>query len=332
MTSTGFGIVTSMLLTGALAGAAQAQTVTGVSPSSGPPTVFLATPQVLGSTRAALSGTINPDGLATTAFFQYGTDLRYRGPGASEVLYDHSTPPAVASDSTSREVSASISGLVPNAVYHVRLFGGNSDGSVDGPDVTFMTRKDPPPPRPTLGRTETAWPVSGQLFVSAGKAFLPLTEPHPIASGTKIDALDGTLRLIAAAGTGKTQSGVFRGGVFRVSQTGSGSNRGLTTLSLVEGGFKGAPSYATCKSAARRARASHHVLQRLQATAHGSFRTRGRYGVASATGSAWSIADRCDGSIARVTRGAVRFMDFVRHTTVTVHSGHAYFAAASKAK
>ncbi len=312
MTRAGVGIVVALLPIGA-------------------PAVFLAPPKVLGSTRAGLSGTVNPDGLLATAFFQYGTDLRYRGPGASQALYDHSTPAlAVGSDSTSHAVSASLSGLVPDAVYHVRLFAGNGDGSVDGPDVTFTTRKDPPPPRPKLGRTETARPTSGQPFVSTGNAFLPLTEPRQISSGTEIDALNGTLRLTAAAAGGKTQSGTFGGAVFRVRQTRSGQVRGPTTLSLVEGGFKGAPSYAACKSAARGARASHHVLQRLQATAHGSFRTRGRYGAATATRGAWSIADRCDGTIARVTRGAVTFTNFVRHTTVTVHSGHAYFAAASK--
>ena len=39
-----------------------------------------------------MSGSVNPESLATTAFFQYGLDLSHRGPGASTTLYDQSTP------------------------------------------------------------------------------------------------------------------------------------------------------------------------------------------------------------------------------------------------
>ena len=36
-------------------------------------------------------------------------------------------------------MSASVSGLVPNALYHVRLVATNSAGTTFGPDVTFTT-------------------------------------------------------------------------------------------------------------------------------------------------------------------------------------------------
>ena len=71
---------------------------------------------------AAVSGTVNPESLATTAFFQYGLDPSDRGPGASTTLYDQSTPvQQVGADSASHTVSASLTGLVPGALYHIRL-------------------------------------------------------------------------------------------------------------------------------------------------------------------------------------------------------------------
>jgi hypothetical protein len=298
------------------------------------PPVFLAKPKVLGSRRAAFSGTVNPEGLGTTAFFQYGLDLRYRGPGASGALYNESTrAQSVGSDFTNHTLSASVSGLVPNALYHIRLFAGNSAGSVDGADQTFRTAKGSPTPRPALGTTENATPVSGQVFVLVGKTFLPLTGARQIRSGAEIDALNGSLRLIAAAGGGKTQAGVFGGAIFKITQARSASAMGLTTVTLVERAFKGAPSYAACKPAARdahAARVSRRVLQLLRASARGRFRTSGRYGAATVGGSVWSIADRCDGTLTRVTHGSVVVSDFVRRTTVAVHAGHSYLASAHK--
>ena len=55
-------------------------------------------------------------------------------PGADRGLGLHEPP-----------VSASVSGLVPNALYHVRLVATNSAGTTFGPDITFTTRKSPAP-------------------------------------------------------------------------------------------------------------------------------------------------------------------------------------------
>ncbi len=50
--------------------------------------------------------------------------------------------------SPSHTVSASVTGLVPNAIYHVRLVATNSAGTTFGPDVTFTTLKTAPPGPP----------------------------------------------------------------------------------------------------------------------------------------------------------------------------------------
>ena len=127
--------------------------------------------------------------------------------------------------------------------------------------------------------------------------------------------------------------------VFGLAQSAQRSQGGLTTLSLLEGAVRGAPSYASCKvrSANDRSRpgaavagVSSRVLQLLHATASGRFRTRGRYSAATVRGTAWDTIDRCDGTMTRVHRGTVIVNDFVRHKTITVHAGHSYLAKAPR--
>ena len=50
-------------------------------------------------------------------------------------------------------MSASVSGLVPNALYHVRLVATNAAGTTNGPDMTFTTDRGPVPGAPGLGET-----------------------------------------------------------------------------------------------------------------------------------------------------------------------------------
>jgi hypothetical protein len=42
------------------------------------------------------------------------------------------------------------------------------------------------------------------------------------------------------------------------------------------------------------------------------------------------VADRCDGTLTKVTEGAVAVRDRVRHKTVLVKAGHSYLARARR--
>ena len=53
-----------------------------------PPSVSGGAPTSKTSSGAAVSGSVNPHGIQTQAFFEYGLDLSERGPGASTTLYD----------------------------------------------------------------------------------------------------------------------------------------------------------------------------------------------------------------------------------------------------
>ena len=310
-----------------------------------PSPVVTGRPSVKGSTTAAFAGSVNPDGSATTAHFEYGLDRRYVTSGKSGPQYDHSTAPqAVGSDFSSHPVTASVRGLVPNALYHVRLVATNAAGTTNGPDMTFTTDRGPVPSAPGLGKTFNV-SSTGLVLIKVHGVFVPLTELTKISNGTIINALHGTLSLTTALPAvqhavivakkkkakkpkTKTQKGKFGGAVFKVTQARSG----LATLALVEGAkFKGAPTYASCKAkkgTAAIAKLSKKTLQLLHGSGHGKFRSKGRYAAATVRGTIWTTADRCDGTLIHAIKDSVTVNDFVRHKTIILRPGHSYLALA----
>jgi hypothetical protein len=102
---------------------------------------------------------------------------------------------------------------------------------------------------------------------------------------------------------------------------------------LINSAFKGAPSYATCKSHkaidASTGALSSRTVQLLHASARGRFRTRGRYSAATVRGTKWTIADRCDGTLTRDITDSVAVADFARHKTIILHAGQSYLAKAT---
>ena len=296
-----------------------------------PPTVAGGAPTNQTSSGATPAGTVNPEGMPTQAYFEYGLDLGQRGPGADTTLYDQSTTPQpVGSDSANHTVSVPLAGLIPGALYHVRLVAVNAAGTTFGPDQTFTTAQSAPPPPPVIGQSEDVQPVSGKVFIKNRQGqFVPLTGATQITSGSVIDATHGSLQVTAAVGKHKTEHGTFGGAIFKLTQ----AKTGLTTLSLLEAAFKGAPSFALCtvhKKAgdASAAALSSKTLQLLHASAHGKFTTQGKYSAATVRGTNWTIADRCDGTLTHDITDSVAVTDFVRHKTLILHAGQSYLAAA----
>jgi hypothetical protein len=298
------------------------------------PTVVTTAPTV-SITGAGFSGSVTPNGLATQAYFQYGLDPKYTGGGP--VAYTGSTSPqTVGSDFLSHGIGpVAVSGLLPNALYHVRLVATNVDGTTYGPDVTFTTQAGPVPGLPTLGKSVNIAPVSGLVLIEVNGKFVPLTELGQIPFGSVIDATHGTFNLITAAGQkGKTQHGEFGGAVIRLTQVRTGKKKGLTTLTLLEGVFGHGPSFGICKAhiaadPSATAASAKKTLQLLHASAHGKFTTKGRYGAATVLGTKWTIADRCDGTLIHDLTDSVAVTDFVHHKTIVLHAGQSYLVRAS---
>jgi DNA-binding beta-propeller fold protein YncE len=85
-------------------------------------------------TSATLHGTVNPDGSATTYFFQYGTSIAYGKQTSSQ---------NGGADTTTHPASALITGLSPGTSYHFRIVAHNAAGTIDGADKTFTTPDRP---------------------------------------------------------------------------------------------------------------------------------------------------------------------------------------------
>jgi N-acetylneuraminic acid mutarotase len=109
--------------------------VTTLSPT-GPPVAITNPATLIASFSARLNGSVNPHGLTTTVYFQYGTTTAY---GLTTALQSKS-------GNTYQNVIVNISGLSANRTYHFRIVATNSSGTRYGADRTFTTLTATGPP------------------------------------------------------------------------------------------------------------------------------------------------------------------------------------------
>jgi len=79
---------------------------------------------------ARLNGTLDPHGLSTTVYFQYGTTTSYGS----------RTPNQIKTGNNYQNVFAGISGLTPGTTYHFRIVATNAVGTRHGTDRTVTTQ------------------------------------------------------------------------------------------------------------------------------------------------------------------------------------------------
>ena len=121
-----------------------------------PPEIITSPPDNIAPTGARLNGSVNPHGYSTTYHFEYGTTAGY----------GLSTPPTAAGSGTvALPVSATVNGLAPGILYHVRLVGSSIGGTVFGNDTTFTTIILPPVAltREASGITTTGGIIHGDV-------------------------------------------------------------------------------------------------------------------------------------------------------------------------
>src|SRR3989344_4338722 len=88
------------------------------------------------SNSATLNGTVNPNGTASGAFFQWGTTTSYGN------LTPNDTTPG--SGTTAQPVFANLTGLSPNTTYHFRIVASSGPNTtVFGADQSFTTASTP---------------------------------------------------------------------------------------------------------------------------------------------------------------------------------------------
>jgi hypothetical protein len=280
------------------------------------------------SSSAELTGTVDPEGLAAAAYFEYTVHLPG---GAAKTVRTPVT--AVGSDLTSHPVTAAVTGLVAGSRYRVRIVATSASGSTVADATTFTTLAGPastpttaPPSTsgtPVLARTVDADPTRGVVYfrlAGIGRTVKTLATGRILPVDTTFDTRHGDVRLTVAATRGKLASGEFTKGQFTFFQAvGTGQE---TVLALVR------PStvHATCAAAAGK---SEPTLATLHASVGGSFEVRGRDSeTTGGAGATWTTTDRCDGTLTTVEDGAVKVDDFGRRRTVVVRAGHSYLAKA----
>ncbi|MDY6988727.1 MAG: hypothetical protein SWQ30_11805 [Thermodesulfobacteriota bacterium] len=99
----------------------------------GTPVVTTGSAKPVRSKTATVTGTVNPNGLTTAYYFEYGKDTSY-GKATSQ------TDAGSGIDDVS--VSVKITQLSDDTVYHFRLVAVNNAGTAYGEDMTFKTKKD----------------------------------------------------------------------------------------------------------------------------------------------------------------------------------------------
>jgi hypothetical protein len=149
---------------------------------------------------------------------------------------------------------------------------------------------------PVQGETVALTPSAGTVRIKAPgqKAYTTLRTASTVPVGSLVDTTSGSV-LLGSRVSGKTQTGTFHGGKFRVQQARKGS--GMTELTLA--------GELSC-SAKRTLLATKKRKRTLWGQDKGGrFRTHGQSSVATVRGTRWLTEDSCSGTLVRVLEGAV---------------------------
>jgi hypothetical protein len=231
-------------------------------------------------------------------------------------------------------VSAALTGLPPATRIYARLvvsgdkkekLGAMTSFTTDpAPGTTAPAPQTPPAtgtpqpesptatPSPTTTPTPAAAPELGtQVGAAATRGsvrvrlrgsdeFVALPDAAGLPVGSVIDATRGAITLTAALPGGQVQAASFGGGRFKVAQRVAD---GRVDLRLRGGDFAACRARTlSAMTSGKRRRAVRRVWGKDRS---GRFRTHGRDSVTTVRGTEWTVADRCNGTVTRVTEGAV---------------------------
>jgi hypothetical protein len=109
--------------------------ITSVALAASSPAVTTGPPASVKQTSARMNGTVNPNGSATSYFFQWGLTTGYGVNGATH---------SAGAGTKVVSVHETATDLIPGTVYHYRLVATNRFGTTLGADRTFKTTGHPP--------------------------------------------------------------------------------------------------------------------------------------------------------------------------------------------
>ena len=296
-----------------------------------PPLVRDVAADSITTTSARLRAKVRSNSQATEYRFEYGTTT----------AYGQETPATYAGSGYDlNTVAAEVKGLEPATKYHYRVVAKNDAGESKGADRTFETLplpeaaidppKEPAPETkdPEFGETVVAEPEGKVRVKTPGGEWVTMDPLAEMPVGTTFDTRNGAVSVTTAGCRGHRQTGRFGGGLFQLRQPRKACGR--VDVYLRGGRFSSCPRVRTNRRArsggvasASRARKVRKLWGRDRG---GRFRTHGRHSQATVRGTRWLTVDRCDGTLTRVTKGAVSVRDYRRHRTVLVRAGHSYLA------
>ena len=183
---------------------------------------------------------------------------------------------------------------------------------------------------PVLASSTDLSPVAGTVLIKlpGSSTFTSLSSTASIPVGSTINALSGTVSLTVALPGGGSQTGEFYDGEFVFTQ----SHDGTVIETLTGSSFAGCPTLNGTRAGARDATAKKKpttVVRQLWGKAHGKYKTDGRYGSASVSGTVWVTEDRCDGTLIRAIKDNVFVVAFAHpHKKHDVRQGQSFFIPA----
>jgi len=128
-----------------------------VAPAAGPPAATTGAATSVGQSTATATGTVDPNGMATTFHMEYGTSTSY---GLVTSDQDAGSGTGAAS------VQAGLTGLTSDTTYHYRVVATNAAGVDRGADRTFTTTGPPGPPGATTGAARDVSTTGARLTAS----------------------------------------------------------------------------------------------------------------------------------------------------------------------
>jgi Ca2+-binding RTX toxin-like protein len=178
--------------------------------------------------------------------------------------------------------------------------------------------------RPRFARHVVVQPLRGSngFGLPGMRRTVPLKDRINLPLSSKIDSSQGRVALSAAKGERRASArALFYGGTFQVRQR--RSRKSFTELLLMGG------DQSRCRSGGskRAAMTDRKVIRHLWGSGHGRFKIRGRYSSAIVRGTLL-VEDRCDGTLARATRGTALVFDFRRKRAFVLRAGQRHLARA----
>jgi hypothetical protein len=209
---------------------------------------------------------------------------------------------------------------VPTPIVGFAVADSDGDGIPDAEDTL------PPGNLPPIaGERVQSVATSGELLVKlpGASGFVSLKGSASLPVGSVVDARQGELTIASATTAGgRRASARLRNGIFRIRQARARGKAAVSTDFVLA-----TPAGLSRACAPGRKRPARNVVRALSViTAKGRFSTVAAAGTIKGQGAAWTVSDRCDGTLTQVSKGRVSVRSGKR--TKTVRAGGRYLIKA----